>query len=109
MDRDGITPPDELVEQWISEASYKDTSEVFHEHIAVMAAQWGADQELDACCEWLVRDWTSIETADKLRAARRPTTMSLKEQALEAWERCAFGKPRDRDIIRRALDQLSDG
>jgi hypothetical protein len=42
-----------------------------HEYIATSAAQWGADQELEACCEWL--DDTdcddSQEAAKDLRAA----------------------------------------
>jgi hypothetical protein len=72
-----FTPPPELIEQWMQAHSTK-------YDIARQAAQWGADQELEACCEWFVRDWTDIETADELRAARRPKPPSLKEQALEA-------------------------
>jgi hypothetical protein len=30
---------------------------------ATLAAQWGADQELEACCEWFVREWTDVEVA----------------------------------------------
>jgi hypothetical protein len=63
-----ITPPPELLDQWCMENNWRD--------IAIQAAQWGADQELEACCEWFVRDWTDIETADKLRAARRPKPLT---------------------------------
>jgi len=73
-------------------------------------AQQIADQELEACCEWFVRDWTDIETADKLRAARRPKPPTLKEQALEALREaessgCLYVNGRS-DTIRRALEAL---
>ena len=49
------------------------------------AAQLGADQELDACCEWLkAKEWIHPEFSDELRAARRPKPPSLKQQALDA-------------------------
>jgi hypothetical protein len=47
-------------------------------------ARWGADQELEACCEWL-RSKDILEPAiDALRSARRPKPPSLAEQGLEA-------------------------
>ena len=82
--------------------------------IAIQAAQWGADQELEACCEWFVRDWTDIETADKLRDARRPKPPSLKEQALAELDRIPThdneGQTWGVDVftIRRALEALDD-
>jgi hypothetical protein len=48
------------------------------------AAQWGANQELEACCEWLERNDSYPQDHLQLRAARRPEPPSLKEQALEA-------------------------
>ena len=51
---------------------------------ATELAQKIADQELEACCEWLCTlesKWQLIRIAD-LRAARRPKPPSLKEQAL---------------------------
>ena len=102
-----ITPPPELVQQWREESS---TGELHFspQYLATCAARWGADQELEACCEWFVRDWTDIETADKLRAARRPKPPSLKEQALALLQP---GEPRlfnseMQDTIRRALEAL---
>ena len=74
-------------------------------------AQQIANQELEACCEWFVRDWTDIETADNLRAARRPKPPSLKEQALALVEQHEDGwrpSPKDWDTIRRALDALPE-
>ena len=104
-DQQPITPPPELVLQWIGEffgctaGGELSDSERF---LTTQAARWGADQELEACCEWFVHDWTDIETADTLRAARRPKPPSLKEQALE---QCNDYIDPD-GIIRRALERL---
>ena len=105
-----ITPPPGLVQQWINEEDGLTAG-----HIATKAAQWGADRELEACCEWFICDWTDIETADKLRAARRPKPPSLKEQALEALQ--FVDEKLDLPLhnhcnaihtISRALEQLND-
>jgi hypothetical protein len=69
-----ITPPPELVQQWADMLSHRSDHAVFS-----LAARWGADHELEACCE-LMDDW-GLDEAD-LRAARRPKPPSLKEQAL---------------------------
>ena len=101
-------PPPDLVEQWREE-----TCPFFHlggiNDLATKAAQWGADQELEACCEWL-RSKDILEPAiDALRAARRPKPPSLKEQALEALDRMdQLPTAEDQHIIRRALEQLND-
>ena len=71
-----ITPPPELLDQWCMENNWRD--------IAIQAAQWGADQELEACCEWLECNYNYPQVNHPLRAARRPEPPSLKEQALEA-------------------------
>ena len=77
-----------------------------------MIAQWGADQELEACCEWLERNYNYPRADHPLRLARRPKPLSLKEQALEALE--ALPTPAgqvtaDRlATIRRALEALDD-
>ena len=108
-----ITPPPELILEWCR--GWNCTAELAAlKGIATQAAQWGADQELEACCEWFVRDWTDIETADKLRAARRPKPPSLKEQALRALFAIATGADdtrefhQDIETIKTALDVLSD-
>lgn len=62
-----ITPPLELVQQWNTEGRHQDYC-TLTESIAARAAQWGADQELEACCEWTA----IVGGADALRAARRP-------------------------------------
>ena len=115
-DQHPIAPPPELVQQWNTEGRHQDYC-TLTESIAARAAQWGADQELEACCEWFVHDWTDIETANKLRAARRPKPPSLKEQALEALKHAPgpdYPNPitlltaDEHALIRRALEQLDD-
>jgi hypothetical protein len=113
-----ITPPPELVEQWANDsvpmkanAIGKDWEIAF----ASRAAQWGADQELEACCEYLVRcaQWEP-EDVTELRAARRLRPPRLKEQALEQLDgiaavfRMSHGGDIVCDKIRRALEALPD-
>jgi hypothetical protein len=113
-----ITPPPDLVEQWLKEF-YGAKLEYVAEasiHLAARAAQWGSDQELEACCEWLhdtcVEDPEDI--VPELRAARRPKPPSLKEQAYAALDAYVYGNPDHGDkqntynTIRRALEQLDD-
>ena len=45
-----ITPPPELVGQWYNCATAAGPN--YLQEIADRSAQWGADQELEACCEW---------------------------------------------------------
>jgi hypothetical protein len=75
------------------------------------AAQWGADQELEACCEWLSVPCPSY--GRELRNARRPKPPSLKEQALQALAEADLGSTEAEwsqrfDTIRCALEQLPD-
>ena len=116
-----ITPPPELVNQWNLEGRHQDYC-TLTESIAARAAQYGADQELEACCA-LMDDW-GLEASD-LRAARRPKPPSLKGQALNALSRAdkdALTNPltgavvalrtilskEQSDTIRRALEALPD-
>jgi hypothetical protein len=109
---DPITPPPELVQQWIRE-------EDGLQHVTTRAAQWAADQELEACC----KEMKSLPNplgipfgemvSNALRAARRPKPSSLKEQALaslaelESPGRCDEpGYESLCNIIRRALEVL---
>ena len=73
--------------------------------IAEQAAQWGADQELEACCEWVTR--STLGSGTCLRAARRPKPPSLKEQALAIMSQDSWSFEEE-DIVRRALEQLDD-
>ena len=89
--------------------------------MADKAAQWGADQELKACCDH-IRDYqwgfvdrpngTQVHRAVDLELARRPKPVSLKEEALskleqmeKLWE--SMGHNPD-NTIRRALESLDD-
>jgi len=77
--------------------------------LARQAAQWGADQELEACCEVLNEHNPSAYWGELLRSRRRPKPQSLKEQALEElaeWERVMDIAPDS--PIRRALEHLPD-
>ncbi len=103
-----ITPSDELIGEWI------DTDEGgpnVISRIATRAAQWGADQELEACCEWLILNGYGTATG-RLRTARRPKPPSLKEQALALINHDPANQPflsdKGIDTIRRALEQLPD-
>ena len=73
MTQHSITPPPELVQQWLTEF-FGDGAVIapgeLSLEIANRAAQWGADQELEACCE-LVRDNDGYDAALALRADRR--------------------------------------
>ena len=102
-----IAPTEELVDKWATESPYINPDG----YIATQAAQWGADQELEACCEWLVRNYNYPEAGNPLRTARRPKPPSLKEQALDAWDRLrneAWCEEIDFDLdfVRRALEAL---
>ena len=71
-----ITLSLEMVGQWADMLSSRSDHAVFS-----LAAQCGADQELEACCEWLSISHGPGQ-AERLRAARRPKPPSLKEQAI---------------------------
>jgi hypothetical protein len=75
--------PPELFTEWLSEAllQHDAKSGTIAAMVADKAAQWGADQELEACCEWLD---TQPEWRDALRTARRPKPPSLAEQGMDA-------------------------
>lgn len=115
-----IIPPLELVQQWghnanLSGVPHNDEHWAYEQHIATRAARWGADQELEACCEWLADDVVSevVSVVAELRAARRPKPkpLSLKEQALEMLENAWEGGHVNNNAaqtIRRALEALDD-
>jgi hypothetical protein len=107
-----ITPPPELVWEWTALANEQEDHEVWS-FIATQAARWGADQELEACCEWLREFHQSKRPGgtENLRRSRRPKPPSLKEQALKALTAIEgdFNTVGDRaDTIRRALEALDD-
>ena len=107
-----LTPPPGLVQQWEDEMRFGAESRqvtVSDLHIATRAAQWGADQELKACCEFAGDDFVS---AEGLRAARRPKPQSLAEEALALINHDPANQPflsdKGIDTIRRALERLQE-
>ena len=105
-----ITPPPELVEDWIEIAKPLPQRPPNPGELAALAARWGADQELEACCADL-RMVLGPDQADWLRSVRRPKPPSLKEQALAVLEHTPKGwglAEVDLDTIRRALESLPD-
>ena len=102
------SPSPSLIARWWDEAKQNAKyDEPIGPLVATKAAQWGADQELEACCE-LVPGLTNY-----LRAARRPKPPSLKEQALEALDDAVIRgdcitTSSAVDTIRRALEALDD-
>ena len=107
---DPITPPLELVQQWAKHILTPEEGNLVLDldWFAAQAAQWGADQELEACCEWLQLNYNYPLVNHPLRVTRRPKPMSLKEQALAALEVIPklVGFESERDAIRLALEAL---
>lgn len=111
-----ITPPPELIGRWEEDWHHSKVKHIeLEDYIATCAAQWGADQELEACVEWISKqDWTW--TSAQLRSARRPKPPSAKKQALfalavltSADETCSIAEIKQHwHSIRRALEQLDD-
>ncbi len=109
-----ITPPPELVQQWIEETRSHDCIGSYpndlEQRVATRAAQYGADQELEACCGAL-DELNDGFWSEKLRAARRPKPQTLNSIALQMLgtiERDAHYLPEITDTIRRALEALPE-
>ena len=115
--RHPFAPPPELLEQWAHEWNtlgirHPDATNTAS-YVATRAAQWGADQELEACLRLVEIDAgeDAYDFARYIRAARRPKPPSLKEQALEMLENTWEGGHINNNAaqtIRRALEQLDD-
>jgi len=109
---DHAIPPRELVEQWASEKCYDERDWLYELHIANRAAQWGADQELLACGNYL-KQCAAWEEEDVIEFYnyRRPKPPSLKEQALLAIDTAVADDRLSADVanvVRQALEQLND-
>ena len=74
-----IAPPPDKIHNWLQLEKIGWSIE----QIITLAAQWGADTELKACCEWLHVPNNRSDRGDgwlmpgRLRAARRPKPPSL--------------------------------
>jgi hypothetical protein len=109
---DSITPPSDQLKKW--EDKWFDEEE-HPDVLLIQAFQAGADQELEACCEWIKSELRgqlrpAHRIAIELRDARRPKPPSLKEQALEVFEALIHGDASGLDVgvIRRALEALPE-
>ena len=107
-----ITPPPELATHWLELWNNMPVPRpVTIQYIATQAAQWGADQELEACYYW-IENYYGTDAADSLQQGRRPKPPSLKEQALEKLTNLEQGinSPgfNDYNTIRRALESIND-
>jgi hypothetical protein len=119
-DRPPITVPLDLIEDWRLAPEFCDgkkkivmvtVSRERMQYIADQAAQWGADMELEACCEWIDQNTGRWDLLAELRTARRPKPQTLNSIALQMLgtiERDGRYLPEITDTIRRALEQLDD-
>jgi phosphoribosylanthranilate isomerase len=104
-DQHPITPPSELLQLWFEQ--HDDYNKGINE-LLIEAVQYGADQELEACCALL--EQKGVPAWSLLRLHRRPKPPSLKEQALDAHNRMMAGTETQDDwtIVRRALEALPE-
>ena len=97
MSNHPITPPPELVEEWFNNSPIDRGLT-----LATQAAQWGADQQLEDCCEQVKSIPSPFGVplgemaSNALRNACRPDPPTLKEQALKGFD----------DISQFALGEL---
>ena len=100
-----VTPPPDKIQNWLQLEKAGCTIE----QIIAVAARWGANQELEACCEWN-NDYRN-GLGKQLRADRRPKPLSLKEEALlklKELQALVQFENVDSSCIRRALESVPD-
>lgn len=112
-----MMPTDDQMGDWRSKAldrhpgGLNDNAPVIRA-VSQMAYSAGADAELEACCEWIKKNGWSYR-AEQLRSHRRPSPLSMKEQAMKDLDTLIddlkrHGMGVNTDAIRRALEQLND-
>lgn len=114
-----LTPPPKLVREWreTPHSTIRNAYRAGAQHGWQQGKQTGADEELEACIEWLQAGPYQFSIAaaasdliGALRTARRPPAPkvpTLKKQALACLDELAKGEPgywRGIDTIRRALE-----
>jgi hypothetical protein len=107
--RNALAPPPELIGRWEEDWHHSKVKHIeLEDHIATQAAQWGADTELEACCELLADLGGDGEMIRRYRRPKPPT--SLKEQALDAFKDLSNGIETidSWDLIQSALEALPD-
>jgi hypothetical protein len=79
-----ITPPPELLQQWIQQGRNCIIELDALKAFATQVARWGADQELEECCKYITGQGKWFATPEfrlaELRAARRPKPPSVSER-----------------------------
>ena len=112
-----VKVPPALFTGWLSEAMLEHDTKpgTVASLVADKAAQWGADQELEACCEWVAGTFLhGTREANQLRTARRPKPPSLVERATAALQGIASGanniRGQDQSIatLTAALNRLAE-
>lgn len=123
-----ITPPSNLIEKWRDEGldlfpddEYPcpcDIDDARDEYIAIQAARWGADQQLEQDAEWLNQNGLNeahlriMPVGELLKEAMRsPTPSRLKQKALEEVAGAVAGgniTPERGAAIRLALELIPD-
>ena len=107
-----ITPPHYLIEEWANMLAFNPERQWSYEKTFTEAAQWGADQELQACINFVYNnELCNPDFYKNLSKHRRPKPPSLKEQALEALDLLLRDPEKGEltsapDTIRRALEAL---
>ena len=100
-----VKVPAEAVRQW-AQIQASEQAVVDHWiHIANQAAQWGADQELEACCNAVSQAYLEPW---QLRAARRPLPPTLAERALKAVISGVDPAGKSGQVILEALNRLAE-
>jgi hypothetical protein len=116
-----VKVPPELFTEWLQATMKEHGSKpgTVAGIVAARAAQWAADQELEACCDWIEFELRgqlrpAHRIAIDLRDARRPKSPSLAEQALRALGPSVGLKHfrtlsvAEQDDIRAALTRLAE-
>ena len=91
-----IQLPDSLISGWLEDTDTT-LSVQFQE-----AAEWGANSELEACCQWLLDFFVTTSVAKNLKKVRRP---SANANALEVLDRISADIGiRDAAILKNAIE-----
>jgi hypothetical protein len=122
-------PSSRLMQQWIDDyfngCPIRGSIAGLEAYMAARGAEWGADEanrniererqeaadeELEACCEWIHSETSDECFVANLRDARRPKPKSEKQQALEAFDRIEYAPSEAEDfaIILRVLKSIPD-
>jgi hypothetical protein len=108
---DQVVPREEWPDQSIGFADWNLATERCEQRKNIRASLLAIAAELEACIAWFDKSIPGYElVADRIRAARRPKPLSLKEQALALIDLIQGNKKpwdiKDLDVVRRALEAL---